>query len=224
MMYMRQIVINEFMTLDGIIQAPGGPDEDRSGNFKYGGWSANYWDDQMNEAMADFTGKEYELLLGRKTYEIFAAHWPYHTEDEIGVGLNKAKKYVVSNTLDKLDWNNSHLVKGDVVKELIKLKQQDGPEIQLYGSANLVQTLLKNNLVDAIHLFIFPLVIGQGKRLFEEGIVPSQFQVSDSRVSSTGTVIAKYKPMGRINTGTIGGESEPSKAELARREKWAAYE
>jgi dihydrofolate reductase len=221
---MRQIVINEFMTLDGVIQAPGGPDEDRTGNFKYGGWVANLWDDKMNETMQEFSGKDFELLLGRKTYEIFAAHWPYHKEDDIGERLNKSKKYVASKTLDKLDWENSHLIKGDIVKELIKLKQQEGPEIQLYGSANLVQTLLKNNLVDVIQLFIFPIVIGKGKRLFQEGVVPSQFQVSDSKVSSTGTIIAKYKPMGDIKVATIGGEAKPSKEEMARREKWAVHE
>lgn len=222
---MRQIVVNQFMTLDGITQAPGGPDEDRSGNFKYGGWQANFPDDILGERLKDFIDKDFELLLGRKTYEIFNAYWPYHTDNPIGEKFDKTKKYVVSRTLDKLEWNNSDLIKGDIVKEIIKLKQKDGPEINMYGSGNLIQTLLNNNLIDVIQLFIYPVILGKGKRLFTEGVVPAQFQVSDSLVSAGGVIVANYKPIGGIKTGlTIGGESEPSKAELARREKWAAYE
>src|SRR5687768_18479369 len=200
---MRQIVINAFVTLDGVMQAPGGPEEDRSGNFKYGGWSANYWDDKMEKTMAEFLGKDFDLLLGRKTYEIFAAHWPYIKNDPAADKLNAAKKYVVSRTLEKVDWQNSNLVQGDVVKEIIKLKQKDGPEIQVHGSANLIQTLLKNNLIDEYRLWLFPVVVGSGKRLFADGTIPSGLKLVDSKVSSTGVVMGKYEPAGEIPLGSF---------------------
>ena|SRR5687768_1795679 len=217
---MRQIVINAFVTLDGVMQAPGGPEEDRSGNFKYGGWSANYWDDKMEKTMAEFLGKDFDLLLGRKTYEIFAAHWPYIKNDPAADKLNAAKKYVVSRTLEKVDWQNSNLVQGDVVKEIIKLKQKDGPEIQVHGSANLIQTLLKNNLIDELQLMIFPMIIGKGKRLFEEGVVPSAMKLVDQQQSATGVIVARYQPAGEINVGSFA-LAEPTEAEVERRQKWA---
>lgn len=216
---MRPLVINAFMTLDGIMQAPGGPEEDQSGNFKYGGWSANYWDETMMKTMDEFMGKDFDLLLGRKTYEIFNAHWPYIKNDPIGDKLNTSKKYVVTKTLDKADWQNTSLIKGDAVKEIIKLKQQEGPELQVHGSANLIQTLLKNNLVDEIQIMIFPVIIGKGKRLFEEGIIPSEMKLVDQKATATGTIITKYKPSGEINIGSFALE-EPTKAEVERRKKW----
>src|SRR5260221_11994593 len=164
------------------------PREDDSGGFKSGGWSVNYWDDMMGQAMGETFAKRPQLLLGRKTYEIFAAYWP-NAKDEPGAdNLNNAKKYVVSRTLNKVDWNNSTLIKGHVVKEIASLKEVDGPEIQVHGSSNLIQTLLKHNLLDELHLWIFPVAIGYGKRLFGEGTNQSNFKLRDTKISSTGVI------------------------------------
>jgi dihydrofolate reductase len=185
------------------MQAPGGPEEDDSGGFKSGGWSVNYWDDMLDQAMNEIFAKQPELLLGRKTYEVFAAYWP--TSDEPGADdLNNAKKYVVSTTLDTVDWNNSTLIKGDVVDEITRLKALDGPEIQVHGSSNLIQTLLKHNLIDEMHVLIFPVAIGNGKRLFGEGTNPSDFKLVDSRMSGTGVIIATYEQRGELKTGSFG--------------------
>jgi dihydrofolate reductase len=200
---MRRLVTITFVTLDGIMQAPGGPGEDDSGGFKSGGWSVNYWDDMMGQAMGETFAKRPELLLGRKTYEIFAAYWP-NARDEPGAdNLNNAKKYVVSRTLDKVDWDNSTLIKGDVVKEITRLKGFDGPELQVHGSSNLIQTLLKHNLIDELHMWIFPVAIGNGKRLFGEGTNPSGFKLLDSKTSSTGVIIATYGQSGELKTGSF---------------------
>ncbi len=200
---MRKLITSTFVTLDGIMQAPGGPEEDDSGSFKSGGWSVNYWDGMMGEVMGETFARTPELLLGRKTYEIFAAYWPFH-KDEPGAGnLNHTKKYVVSRTLDRVSWENSTLIKGDVVKEIARLKEADGPEIQVHGSCNLIQTLLKNNLLDELHLWIFPVAIGKGKRLFGEGIDPSGFKLIDSKASSTGVIIATYAQAGELKTGSF---------------------
>jgi len=200
---MRKIVTVTFVTLDGIMQAPGGPGEDDSGGFTSGGWSVNYWDDMMGQAMGDIFARKPELLLGRKTYDIFAGYWPLH-EDEPGAdNLNLAKKYVVSRTLDRVDWQNSTLITGDVVKEITRLKGVDGPELQVHGSSNLIQTLLKNNLVDELHLWIFPVAIGNGKRFFGEGTNPSGFKLVQSKTSSTGVILATYQYSGALKTGTF---------------------
>ena len=200
---MRKLVTVTFVTLDGIMQAPGGPGEDDSGDFKSGGWSVNYWDDMMGQAMGETFAKQPELVLGRKTYEIFAAYWPHH-EDEPGAdNLNNAKKYVASRTLAKVDWNNSTLIKGDVVKEITRLKGLDGSELQVHGSSNLIQTLLRHNLIDELHLWIFPVAIGNGKRLFGEGTNPSSFKLLESKTASTGVVIATYEQSGELKTGSF---------------------
>jgi len=200
---MRKLVTITFVTLDGIMQAPGGPGEDDSGGFEWGGWSVNYWDDMMGQVMGENFAKQPELLLGRKTYEIFAAYWP-NAKDEPGAdNLNNARKYVVSTMLDKLDWDNSTLIKGDVVKEITRLKGLDGPELQVHGSSNLIQTLLKHNLIDEMQLWIFPVAVGNGKRLFGEGTNPSDFKLLDSRTSSTGVTIAMYEQRGELKTGTF---------------------
>jgi len=214
---MRKLVVNTFMTLDGVMQAPGGPPEDPSGGFTYGGWSVNYWDDVMGQTMGEFMGKPFDLILGRKTYEIFAAHWPYSNEPGADQ-LNNAKKYVASRTLNKVDWNNSALLKEDVVQEIRKLKEQDGPELQVHGSSNFIQTLLKHNLIDEFHIWIFPVVIGSGKRLFGQGALPSGLKLTDSKTSSTGVIMATYEPAGELRTGTFELEN-PSEAEIARRER-----
>jgi dihydrofolate reductase len=215
---MRKLCVNSFVTLDGVMQAPGGPEEDPSGGFKYGGWSVNYWDNVMGQIMGGFMSMPFDLVLGRKTYEIFAAHWPYSKEEPAATILNSAKKYVASKNLKKVDWNNSTLLKGDVVQEINKLKDQNGPDIQVHGSSNLIQTLLKNNLVDEIQIWTFPVTVGKGKRLFGDGTIPADFKLLESRISETGVIISTYKPGGILKTGSFALEN-PTDAELKRREK-----
>jgi dihydrofolate reductase len=216
---MRKLVVNTFMTLDGVMQAPGAPQEDPTGGFEYGGWSATYWDDAMGAAMGEFMGKPFDLVLGRRTYEIFAAYWPH--SDEFGAAeLNNATKYVASTTLRDLDWQNSYLIEGDVPAGIRKLKEEDGPELQVHGSSGLIQTLLKEGLVDEIRVWTFPVVIGKGKRLFGDGTVPAGLKLIDSTVSSTGVIIAAYEPVGDVPLGSLA-VGEPTAAELERRERLA---
>jgi dihydrofolate reductase len=213
---MRKIVVNTFASLDGVMQAPGGPEEDPTGGFEHGGWSVPFWDDRMGQVMGEFMGKPFDLILGRKTYEIFAAHWPY--SDEPGAAeLNRATKYVASKTLDRLDWENSKLLEGDVGEAVARLKEEDGPELQVHGSSDLIQTLIRHDLVDEFRVWIFPVVLGLGKRLFDEGAPPRTMKLVDSEVSSTGVVIATYQPAGEVKPGSFALE-EPTEAELRRRE------
>jgi dihydrofolate reductase len=214
---MRKLSVNTFLTLDGVMQAPGGPEEDPSGGFAHGGWSANYWDDQMGQVMGEAMSTPFDLLLGRRTYEIFAAHWPY-VDDPFAKPLNDATKYVASRTLRSLDWSNSVLIEGDVGEEIATLKQQEGPEIQVHGSANLIQTLLRHNLIDHYRLWTFPVVMGPGKRLFADGTIPAALKLVDSKISTTGVVIATYEPTGEIVTGSFALD-EPTDAEIQRRRK-----
>lgn len=217
---MRKLVVLSFITLDGVMQAPGGPEEDPTGGFKHGGWVAGYFDDFLGDVMLKQMSKPFDLLLGRKTYEIFAAHWPYvkANEDPIAAGINNAKKYVASKTLKKLDWRNSELIKGDVAKEVKKLKEHSGPEIQVHGSGNLIQTLLKHDLVDELWLKIFPITLDRGKRLFAEGTIPVGFKLLESETSPTGVIIASYARAGEVKTGSFEFEV-PTEAELARRKR-----
>ena len=217
---MRKLVVLTFITLDGVMQAPGGPEEDPSGGFKYGGWVAGYWDDFLGKVMDEQMGKPFDLLLGRRTYEIFAAYWPFvkTDEDPIAAGINKAKKYVASKTLKKLDWNNSEFIKGDIAKEVKKLKEQDGPEIQVHGSGNLIQTLLKHDLVDEFKLKTFPVTLGLGKRLFAEGTIPVGFKLLESEISPRGVIVATYLRAGEVKTGSFALEV-PTEAELSRRKR-----
>jgi dihydrofolate reductase len=213
---MRPVVVNTFVTLDGVMQAPGGPEEDPTGNFTHGGWSAGYWDDAMGARMGELMGKPFDLLLGRKTYEIFAAHWP-HVPDQPGAEeLNSARKYVASRSLDKVEWNNSTLLEGDVAEAVAKIKQEEGPEIQVHGSSDLIQTLLEHDLVDELRLMIFPVVLGTGKRIFGEGAVPAGLELADSATSSTGVVMATYKREGDIRYGSFALD-EPTEQERERR-------
>jgi dihydrofolate reductase len=218
---MRRLTINTFLTVDGVMQAPGGPQEDPTGGFTHGGWSFKYWDDKMGQIMGEFMGKPFDLLLGRKTYEIFAAHWPHAGDDPAAAPLNNATKYVASRTLKSVDWKNSQLIKGDVAQEVAKLKRQDGPEIQVHGSANLIQTLLKHDLIDEFSLWIFPLVLGIGKRLFDGGTIPASLKLLDSKTSSTGVIITRFERGGEIGYGSFALE-EPTEAEVGRREKLGA--
>ena len=200
---MRKLIVNTFLTLDGVMQAPGGPEEDDDGGFAFGGWSVNYWDDKMRQFMGEAMGKPFDLVLGRKTYEIFAAYWPHATEEQGAKPLNDATKYVASKTLRSLDWSKSVLIEGDVAEGVAALKKEEGPELQVHGSGNLIQTLLRNELIDEFRLWTFPLVVGRGKRLFSDGTIPAGLRLVNSTVSSTGVVIGTYVPAGEIVTGSF---------------------
>src|SRR5688572_22729339 len=190
---MRKLVVSTFLTLDGVMQAPGGPEEDPTGGFEHGGWSVNYWDDAMGARMSKAFETPFDLLLGRKTYEIFAAHWPHAREQPGAAELNGARKYVAARTLDSVEWENSSLLEGDVAEAVARIKEEDGPEIQVHGSSNLIQTLLEADLVDELRLMIFPVVLGSGKRLFGDGAFPAGLRLVDSTTSSTGVLITTYE-------------------------------
>jgi dihydrofolate reductase len=200
---MRQLIVQTFLTLDGVMQAPGGPEEDDSGGFSHGGWSVNYWDEQMGEIMDEATSKPFSMVLGRKTYDIMAAHWPHAPEETGAKVFNDATKYVASRSRPNLEWSNSVMIEGDAADGIAALKQEDGPELQVHGSGNLSQTLLRHNLVDQFRLWVFPLVVGPGKRLFAEGTIPSGLRLLDSNVSTSGVVMGTYEPAGDIVTGSF---------------------
>jgi dihydrofolate reductase len=218
---MRKIIASTFITLDGVMQAPGAPLEDPTGGFTQGGWSAPYWDDVMNNVMGASMSVPSDLLLGRKTYEIFAAHWPYAGDNPITERFNKATKYVASRTLNKFDWVNSKLIEGDVAKAVARLKTADGPDLQVHGSSVLLQTLIGAQLIDEYNLWIFPLVLGHGKRLFEKGTPPQGLSLADTKLSSTGVLLNTYRPAGAVKPGSFALET-PADAELARRKKMAS--
>jgi dihydrofolate reductase len=215
---MRILAVNTFMSLDGVMQAPGGPDEDPTGGFEYGGWGVNYFDDEMMGQMAD--AGPYELLLGRGTYEIFAAHWPYDN-GPIADQLNSTRKHVASTTLEQLEWNNSTLITGDVAEYVATLKSHDGAEIQVHGSPGLIQTLLEHDLIDEFRIWIFPVVLGTGKRFFGDGTIPAGLKLVDSKVSRAGVTINTYERAGHINPGSFEFD-QPTDAELERRRRLAA--
>ena len=207
---MRNLVINTFLSLDGVMQSPGGPEEDPTGEFSLGGWGVPYFDEAMLSRMAEL--EPYELLLGRGTYEIFAAHWPYD-EGPMADRLNRIRKYVVSTTLEAPEWNNTTVIGADAIAEL---KRADGPELQVHGSPGLIQTLLEHDLIDEYRLWIFPLVIGTGKRLFGDGAIPIGLRLVDSTTTATGVTVNTYVRGGAIEPGSFEFE-EPTEAELARR-------
>ena len=202
---MRKLVVGSFLTLDGVMQAPGGPNEDREGGFRHGGWLVPYFDQKFGEIMTEWTQRAGAFLLGRKTYEIFAASWPKSTDpaDEIAAALNTRPKFVASRTLDKVTWNNSRLLKGDVAEEVAKLKVQDGGEIQVHGSSELLQTLLKQNMVDTLRIWQFLVVVGTGKRLFGEGTIPVSFRLVDTQQTATGAVLHVYERAGALKYGEV---------------------
>ena len=202
---MRKLIVSTFLTLDGVMQAPGGPGEDDSGGFAYGGWSVNYWDERMGEIMGEATSRPFAMVLGRRTYDIMAAYWPHAPEEAGAKVFNEATKYVASRGRPTLSWSNSVLIEGDAADGLAALKQQDGPELQVHGSGNLVQTLLRHELVDEFRLWVFPVVVGSGKRLFADGTVPAGLRLVDSAVSTTGVVIGTYEPAGELVTGSFAG-------------------
>ena len=202
---MRKIIVLSFVSLDGVMQAPGGPDEDRSGGFKYGGWTVPYFDAFLgNEMVAQLSGR-FDLLLGRVSYDIFASYWPQQDtkNNPIAAAINTAKKYVVSHQPKQFAWSNSVSVHGDVVAQLKNLKADKGPELQVHGSGDLIQTLLKNDLVDEFWLKIYPVVLGSGKHLFGEGAMPAAFAMRESKTSPLGVLIASYARDGDVKTGSF---------------------
>ena len=199
---MRELIVNTFVTVDGVMQAPGGPEEDADGGFEHGGWSFGYWDELMQGIMGESMSKPFDLVLGRKTYEIFAAFWP-HSDDPGADVLNKATKHVASTTLKELEWENSNLIEGEVPEGIQALKEGDGPELQVHGSAKLIQTLLEHGLIDEFRVWTFPLVLGKGKRLFDGGTVPDGLELTGSQASSSGVIIATYRSGADIKYGSF---------------------
>jgi len=201
---MRQLVVSTFLTLDGVMQAPGGPGEDDSGGFAHGGWTVPYFDEQVGAFMGELMTPPFDLVLGRRTYDIFAAYWPHASEEEGAGPLNDATKYVASRGLPTLSWERSVLIEGDVAEGIAALKEQDGPQLQVHGSQNLLQTLIRAGLVDRYRLLVFPVVLGSGKRLFADGTIPSALRLVSSTVSGTGVVMGTYEPAGEVVTGSFG--------------------
>jgi dihydrofolate reductase len=199
---MRRVMVTTMLSLDGVMQAPGGPEEDASDGFAFGGWTVPFVDEQGLEAKTAELSVPFDLLLGRRTYEIFAGYWPTDANSAIGKPLNDATKYVASRSHPSLDWGPSVLIE-DAAEGVAALKQEDGPELQVHGSGNLAQTLIRHGLVDEYHLWVFPVVLGQGKRLFEDGTVPATLRLVDSQISKTGVFMGTYEPAGDVITGSF---------------------
>lgn len=215
---MRKIIVTTFLSMDGVLQSPGGPEEDTTNGFKWGGWIAPHSDEQTMQSLSALMQSPFDLLLGRRTYEIFAAYWPYIKDHPVADKFNAINKYVVSGHTPELSWQNSTLITGDVVKGLRELKKQDGPDLLVHGSSVLVQTLLANGLADQLYLWTYPVTIGKGKRLFADGTQPGNWKLVESQISTTGVVIARYVPDSDIRLATAGPDN-PSEAELKRRKR-----
>ncbi len=199
---MRKVIVLTFVTLDGVMQAPGGPQEDTDGGFKYGGWVVPHFDERLGAIMHEQMTTPRDLLLGRRTYEIFASYWPAHESE--WPGINSATKYVVSDTRAASLWDNTIFIKDNVVEEIRRLKQQDGPDLQVHGSSQLLQTLFKHDLVDKLWLKIFPITLGTGKRLFGEGTMPVSFTLRHAEPTPRGVIVARYERAGDVKTGSVG--------------------
>lgn len=218
---MRRLIAGLFISVDGVIQGPGGPHEDPTGGFAYQGWAAPHFDETLFGFLGEVFDKgDYDLLLGRKTYEIFAAHWPYHTEDAIGQAFARIRKYVVTSTPELLTWQGSEALVGDPAETVAKLKQDGGRDLLIQGSSELYPALLGARLIDRLFLITMPVILGKGKRPFGDGSAPAGLKLVDHRVAATGAIVSVYEPAGDVPTGDFGSET-PSAAELARREKWA---
>jgi dihydrofolate reductase len=217
---MRKIIVGAFVSLDGVMQAPGGPQEDPIGGFDYGGWAAPYFDETMGQAVDEMFAKPFDLLLGRKTYDIFAAHWPYvGADDPIGPLFDRITKYVATRNPDlKLTWQNSQTLGADVVFTLKQLKDEEGPDLLTQGSTDFLQTLFSNDLVDEMYISFFPVVLGKGKKLFGHGAMPTALKLISSKVSGSGVTVNKYARGGPVVTGSFEFE-QPTEAELERRRK-----
>lgn len=217
---MRKVITGAFVSLDGVMQAPGGPQEDPTGGFAHGGWVVPYIDEVFGNAVDALFAQPFDLLLGRKTYEIFAAHWPYQGEDDpIAKRFNAITKYVATRSDTPLTWQKSVALR-DAAADVARLKQEDGPALVTQGSANLIQTLLAHDLIDEISLFTFPVILGRGKRLFGDGARPGALKLADAKVSTTGVTVATYRRAGALETGDFAMKP-PTAAELARRERMA---
>ena len=215
---MRLLIATTFVTLDGVMQAPGGPQEDPTGGFTYGGWTATYWDERMQDVGGAAMARPFDVLLGRKTYEIFAAHWPYVGDDDpMAVRLNQATKYVATRTLESADWVNTVILQGDAAAEVAKLKEGDGPEILIEGSSDLIQSLLPTGLIDQFRIWTFPVVVGPGKRLFGEGTAGAGLELVETSTSTTGVTMSTYRLAGDVPLGSFALE-EPTDAEVRRRD------
>ncbi len=203
---MRKIISTTFLTLDGVMQAPGGSEEDKAEGFTFGGWQAPFVDDELMKTMGEWLGQPFELLLGRKTYDIFAGYWPTaKNADFVAIPFNATKKYVVTHDPQfKATWNNSVVISGDVPAEIQKLKAMEGKDLWIHGSGNLIQTLLLHHLIDRMHLWIYPLTIGTGKKLFEKGTQPQTWKRIDAKIGTSGVILASYEPAGELKTGVIG--------------------
>lgn len=217
---MRKVIAATFVSLDGVMQAPGGPEEDTAGGFEFGGWTFHHWDEVMGEAMGATFNAPFDLLLGRKTYDIFAAHWPHIENDPIAESFNAVTKYVATRSDRPLTWKNSVALR-DAATDVARLKQQDGPTLLIQGSSDLIQTLLANDLIDEFRLLVFPVVLGGGKKLFGHGALPIGLKLVESKASTTGVVMSTYVRAGEVTTGSFAME-QPSEAELERRARVAA--
>lgn len=213
---MRKLTGAAFLSMDGVMQAPGDPDEDRSDGFALGGWLAGFYDEEFGEELDRLFSGPFDLLLGRRTYDIFAAYWPYNRDNPVGAMFQQASKYVLTHSDTPLEWDNSHRVDG--IDAIARLKQGEGPDLIIQGSSTLYPQLLEAQLIDRLILMTFPLVLGEGKRLFGEGTPPSTMRMVEHRITRIGTIIAAYEPAGEVKTGTFATK-EPSRAELERREK-----
>lgn len=221
---MRKVIVAAFVSLDGVMQAPGGPAEDPTGGFELGGWNHPYWDEEMGGFIGARFSQPFDLLLGRRTYEIFAAHWPHMPEgDPIAEVFNRATKHVATSRPERLDWANSTALEGDVAEAVRRLKATDGPDLLTQGSTVLVQSLFEHGLVDELSLMTFPVVLGRGKRLFGDRSLPTAWRAVETAVSTTGVTMALYQRDGEVKTGSFQLET-PTAAELARRERLARGE
>ncbi|MFF2941536.1 dihydrofolate reductase family protein [Streptomyces niveus] len=205
---MRKLMVTTFVSLDGVMQGPGGSDEDRDGGFEHGGWSVPHFGPDLIQRMTDLVQRADALLVGRKTYDIFAATWPLaEADDPIGSKMNSVRKYVASRTLDAVSWQNSTLLTGDVAEAVVRLKQEGDGEIQVHGSGDLIQTLIAHDLVDEFHVLVFPVLVGSGKRLFGRGTVPAGLKLVDTARSGSGVVISTYARSGKVEYGAMGPET-----------------
>lgn len=217
---MRKLTGAVFMSLDGVMQAPGGPEEDPSGVFMLGGWSFSFWDESMEHPFGKIIEAEYDLLLGKRTYDIFAAYWPYNRDNPVGERFQRINKYVLTHSNEPLGWDNSQKLSGDTANAVGELKKSEGRDLLIQGSSTLYVPLLAAGLIDRLILMIFPVILGTGKRIFDGSQAPGALKLVDHFISDKGVVFATYEPAGEVPTGTFAAK-QPSEAELQRRAKWA---
>ncbi len=220
---MRRLTGAFFQSLDGVIQAPGGPEEDPTGGFRFGGWTQPFWDESLEEPMGKLLSADFDLLLGKRTYDIFAAFWPYNQDDPIGATFQRINKYVLTHVEEPLTWENSHSLSGETAKAVAELKGEEGRDLLIQGSSTIYAPLLRAGLIDRLTVMTFPLLLGHGKRIFDGSEDPGALKLVDHFLSSKGVLFATYEPAGEVPTGTFATRP-PSEAELERREKWAECE